>query len=63
MLVGPARKAFIGRIDGSGVEDRLGGTIAACLAARAGGAAMVRVHDVGAVSQAIRIAESIDAST
>ena len=63
VLVGPSRKAFIGRIDGSGVEDRLGGTIAACLAARAGGAAMVRVHDVGAVSQAIRIAESIDAST
>ena len=62
VLVGPSRKAFIGRIDGSGVEDRLGGTIAACLAARAGGAAMVRVHDVGAVSQAIRIAESIDAS-
>lgn len=62
VLVGPSRKAFIGRIDGSGVEDRLGGTVAACLAARAGGAAMVRVHDVGAVSQAIRIAESIDAS-
>ena len=63
VLVGPSRKAFIGRIDGSGVEDRLGGTIAACLTARAGGAAMVRVPDVGAVSQAIRIAESIDAST
>ena len=39
--------------------DRLGGTIAACLEAMAGGAGMVRVHDVGPVAQAIRVAQSI----
>jgi len=55
VLVGPSRKAFIGRIDGSPEDGRLGGTIAACLAAADGGAAMVRVHDVAPVAQALRV--------
>ncbi|MBK8295628.1 MAG: dihydropteroate synthase [Solirubrobacterales bacterium] len=59
VLVGPSRKAFIGKIDGSAEGDRLGGTIAACLQAMAGGAGMVRVHDVAPVVQAIRVAEAI----
>ena len=59
VLVGPSRKAFIGKIDGSAEDDRLGGTIAACLQALAGGAGMVRVHDVAPVVQAIRVAEAI----
>lgn len=59
VLVGPSRKAFIGKIDGSKEDGRIGGTIAACLAAWGGGAAMVRVHDVGPVVQAIRVAEAI----
>lgn len=61
VLVGPSRKTFIGRLDGDAPEsERLGGTIAACLAARDGGAAMVRVHDVAAVSQALKVAGSIE---
>lgn len=61
VLVGPSRKTFIGQLDGDAPEsERLGGTIAACLAARAGGAAMVRVHDVAEVSQALKVAESIE---
>ena len=59
VLVGPSRKAFIGKIDGSAEDGRLGGTIAACLRAQAGGAAMVRVHDVGPVAQALRVARAI----
>ena len=59
VMVGPSRKAFIGKIDGSAEDDRLGGTIAACLQALAGGAGMVRVHDVAPVVQAIRVAEAI----
>ena len=59
VLVGPSRKAFIGKIDGSIEADRLGGTIASCLQALAGGAGMVRVHDVAPVIQAIRVAEAI----
>ncbi len=47
MLIGASRKAFIGKLDGSRrMPTAIGGTIAACLAAAAGGAAMVRVHDV-----------------
>ena len=59
VLVGPSRKTFIGKIDGSEVKDRVGGTVAACLAARQGGATMVRVHNVAEVRQAIRVADAI----
>lgn len=61
VLVGASRKRFIGEIDRGAPESRrLGGTIAACLAARLGGAAMVRVHDVAPVVQAIRVASAIE---
>lgn len=61
VLVGPSRKSFIGRLDRDAPEGRrLGGTIAACLAAQEGGAAMVRVHDVAPVVQAIRVATAIE---
>ncbi len=63
VLVGPSRKTFIGSLDGDAPESaRLGGTIAACLAARKGGVAMVRVHDVAEVSQALKLAGAIDAA-
>ncbi len=62
VLVGPSRKAFIGRIDGSAEAGRLGGTVAACLAAADGGAAMVRVHDVAPVVQALRVRDRISGS-
>lgn len=57
LVVGTSRKSFIGRIDGSGVDDRLGGTIASSVLAVAEGAEVLRVHDVREVSQALRIAE------
>ncbi len=62
VLVGASRKAFIGRIDDSDEAHRLGGTIAACLAAVERGAAMVRVHDVAQVAQAFRVRAAIDGS-
>lgn len=62
VLVGASRKRFIGALDhGAPEARRLGGTIAACLGAMAGGAAMVRVHDVAPVVQAIRVAAAIEA--
>jgi len=62
VLVGPSRKSFIGKLSRDAPEPRrLGGTIAACLAAMEGGAAMVRVHDVGPIVQAIRVAAAIAA--
>lgn len=59
VCVGPSRKAFIGRVTGAPVGERLMGTAAACVAAVLGGAHILRVHDVGALLPAIRVAEAI----
>jgi len=64
VLIGASRKSFIGRVGGDAPEsERLGGTIACCLAAMDGGAAMVRVHDVAPVVQAVRVAAAIEAGS
>ena len=60
LLVGPSRKRFIAELDGGAGEDsRLGGTVAACLAAAANGASILRVHDVAPVKQALLVAEEV----
>src|SRR5215510_2901090 len=65
VLIGTSRKSFIGRIlaDESGTpapaEDRLHGTMATITAAILHGAHIVRVHDVKATVETIRVAESI----
>jgi dihydropteroate synthase len=59
LVVGTSRKSFIGKIDGSAAEQRLGGTIASSVIALAGGADMLRVHDVAEVAEAVRVAEAI----
>lgn len=56
ILVGPSRKSFIGRLDGSPPRERLGGTIAACLIAARNGADVLRVHDVQPIRQALCVA-------
>ncbi|HSQ75680.1 MAG TPA: dihydropteroate synthase, partial [Bacteroidota bacterium] len=58
ILVGPSRKTFIGTILGTPPEDRLEGTIAACVMAAARGARFLRVHDVYAVKRALRVADA-----
>ncbi len=59
IVVGTSRKSFIGAITGREAHERLGGTIASCVLAYAGGAAMVRVHDVAPVREALAVAEAI----
>lgn len=59
LVIGTSRKSFIGRIDGSEVDDRLGGTIASSVLAAAEGADVLRVHDVAEIAQAIRVAEAV----
>jgi dihydropteroate synthase len=59
VLVGPSRKAFIGRLLDRPASDRIEGTIAACCLAAARGAHLVRVHDVGAVRRALRVCDAI----
>ncbi|MGA2533311.1 MAG: dihydropteroate synthase [Candidatus Aminicenantales bacterium] len=59
VCVGPSRKAFIGRILGLPPGERLEGSIAAAVISVCRGAHILRVHDVGAVAKAVRVAEAI----
>ena len=61
VVVGASRKSWIARIarDGSAADQRLGGSIALALAAAKAGAAVLRVHDVGATKQALAVAAAI----
>jgi dihydropteroate synthase len=59
ICVGTSRKSFIGKITGRPVDRRLGGTIASSVLAYANGAAMLRVHDVREVREALTAAEAI----
>ena len=60
VLVGPSRKRFVGELAGDvPAEQRLPGTIAACVAAWHAGARLFRVHDVGPVRQALSVAAAL----
>jgi dihydropteroate synthase len=59
LCVGLSRKSFIGRILGLPPGERLEGTIAAAVLAVGRGARILRVHDVGPVSRAVRVAEAV----
>jgi dihydropteroate synthase len=59
LVVGTSRKSFIGRADGSDTDERLGGTIATSILAAAAGAAVLRVHDVREMDQALRVAAAV----
>jgi dihydropteroate synthase len=56
---GSSRKSFIGKLTGSEVDHRLGGSIASNVIAYANGAAMLRVHDVAPTRQALTVADAI----
>ena len=59
LVIGASRKSFIGKIDGSGVDDRLGGSIASSVLAAAEGADVLRVHDVAETAEAMRVAAAV----
>lgn len=60
LLVGPSRKSFIGSLPGTGSPDqRLEGTIAACVVSAMKGANVVRVHDVAACKRALAVVDAI----
>lgn len=66
VLVGPSRKSFL--VSGSPVgarpppEDRLAPTLAAAIACVSRGAAILRVHDVRAVREALALAAAIESA-
>ncbi len=59
LVVGTSRKSFIGRVDGSPADRRLGGTIASSVIAAAEGADVLRVHDVAEMRQALAVAAAV----
>jgi dihydropteroate synthase len=59
ILVGVSRKTFLGSLVEGGIECTLVGTIAASLAALAGGASIFRVHDVAEHVAALKIFHTI----
>lgn len=60
VLVGASRKSFLGAITGRSVEERQGASVAAALLAIDRGAAIVRVHDVAATCEALRLRAAVD---
>ena len=62
LLIGASRKRFINSIVPSAPTERVGGSIAAHLLATQKGAAILRVHDVREMVQALRVAAAIGAA-
>jgi dihydropteroate synthase len=60
IMIGTSRKSFIGKLlDGASADRRLYGTIASIVAAVLNGAHIVRVHDVKAAVEAVKVADAI----
>jgi dihydropteroate synthase len=60
ILVGTSRKSFLGRLlEGAPVEERLHGTMATVAVAALRGAHIVRVHDVKAAVETVRVVDAI----
>ncbi len=60
LLVGASRKVFIASVSPSEPQQRLGGSIAAHLAAARRGAGIIRTHDVAETVQALRVLAAIE---
>jgi dihydropteroate synthase len=56
IVIGTSRKSFLGAITGRSEPERLAATIASCVMAFERGARVFRVHDVGAVRDALAVA-------
>jgi dihydropteroate synthase len=59
IVVGPSRKSFIGSVLNLPPEERLEGTITACLIAALKGANILRVHDVLKVKRALSLLDAL----
>ena len=59
LLVGVSRKSTLGFVTGAPVDERLLATAAAVTLSIAGGADIVRVHDVGEMRQVVSVADAV----
>ena len=55
LVVGTSRKGFLGTLTGRAVSERMVASAVSSLAAGVAGAQVLRVHDVGAMVDAIRV--------
>jgi dihydropteroate synthase len=61
VLVGASRKRFIGELTGVDTPaERIAGSVAAACFSAAKGAAVLRVHDVGATVQALAVTRALE---
>ena len=60
LLVGWSRKSTLGRLTGRPVDERLGASVAAALSAAHHGARVLRVHDVAATVDALRVWQTFE---
>ncbi len=59
ILIGVSRKSFIGTVLNANLDGRLFGTAAACAISIAGGANIIRVHDVKEMKEIARMTDAI----
>lgn len=59
LLIGPSRKSFIGEILGDKEEDRMEGTLTACVLSIVRGVHIIRVHDVKEAVRAAKLSDAI----
>lgn len=60
VLVGLSRKRLIGELTARGITERVHGSVAAALLAAQRGAAILRVHDVAATADALKVLMAIE---
>lgn len=60
VLVGPSRKSFIGQVTGRDVHEREFGTAACVAACVAQGVQVIRIHDVKAMRDVVKMSEAIN---
>ncbi len=63
VLAGLSRKAMLGALTGRSVDQRMAASIAAAVLAVAGGAAIVRVHDVAETVDALKVWQALHDET
>ena len=63
VLVGVSRKSMLGALTGKPVEDRLAASVAAAVLAAGHGAAVLRVHDVAATVDALKVLRVLETGT
>ena len=59
VMVGLSRKSMLGHITGRGIKERVHASVAAALLAAERGARIIRVHDVRATKDALRVHEAV----